>query len=431
MLTIQGGQSGKYCDGLSRRSFLQIGSLAMGGIALPQLLQAEAAAGASAQRQKAIIMVYLPGGPSHTDMYDIKEDAPKEYRGDFSAIDTNVRGIRICEHFPRVARMFDKFVAIRSTVGQFEDHNPFDCMTGRTRQRPMPAGGWPSIGAVMGKLQGGGLHGTPAYIDLNGQAVGPGFLGTPYKAFAPSGEGRTDLSLNGITVDRLEDRKGLLKSFDQMRRDVDNSRKMDGFDAFNQQAFGVMTSTRLLDALDLKKEDPKVLERYKTNGDVVQSFCTARRLVEAGARFVSLAWGGWDTHGNNFGQLKNQLPQLDTGLSALVGDLADRSMLNDVTVVVWGEFGRTPRVNAGAGRDHWPRVMGTLMAGGGMKTGQVVGATDREGGEANDRPVHIQEIFATMYRNIGINVNTVAIPDLNGRPQFLVDGGRQPLAELV
>ncbi len=431
MLTIHTGEKGRFCDGVSRRNFLQIGGLAMGGMALPQLLRAEQAAGSSAQRQKAIIMIYLPGGPSHTDMWDIKEGAPKEYRGDFSAIDTNVRGIRICEHFPRVARMFDKFVAIRSTVGQFEDHSPFDCMTGRTRQRPMPSGGWPSIGAVMSKLQGGGPHGTPAYFDLNGHAVGPGFLGAPYKGFMPSGEGRADLVLNGITAGRLEDRKGLLNRFDQLRRDADNSRKMEGFDTFNQQAFGVITSTRLLDALDLQKEDPKVLARYKTPNDQVNSFCTARRLVEAGARFVTLGWGSWDTHGNNFTHLKGQLPPLDVGLSALVGDLADRSMLNDVTVVVWGEFGRTPRVNGGAGRDHWPRVMGTLLAGGGMKTGQVIGATDREGSDASDRPVHIQEIFATLYRNVGINVNTVTLPDLNGRPQFLVDGSRQPMAELV
>ena len=431
MLRIYGKRS-RFCDGLSRRNFLQVGGLAMGGLALPQLLRAESAAG-SAQRQKAIIMVYLPGGPSHTDMWDIKEQAPKEYRGDFSAIDTNVPGIRICEHFPRVARMFDKFVAVRSTIGQTEVHEPFDCMTGRSRLRPMPSGGWPSIGSVMSKLQGTGKNGAPAYMDLNGHAVGPGFLSTPYKAFAPGGEGRTDLTLNGINADRLEDRKGLLVSLDRMRRDADASRKMEGFDAFNQQAFGVITSTRLVDALDLKKEDPKVLERYKTPGDQVQSFCTARRLVEAGARFVTLSWGGWDTHENNFAHLKNQLPQLDIGLSALVGDLADRGMLNDVTVVVWGEFGRTPRVNSNAnpGRDHWPRVMGTLLAGGGMKTGQIIGATDREGGDASDRPVHIQEIFATMYRNIGIDANETTITDLSGRPQFLVDQGMQPIKELI
>ena len=431
MLKIYGKKS-RFCDGISRRNFLQVGGLAMGGLALPQLLRAEAAAG-SAQRQKAIIMVYLPGGPSHTDMWDIKEQAPKEYRGDFSAINTNVPGIRICEHFPRVARMFDKFVAIRSTTGQFEDHSAFDCMTGRSRQRPMPSGGWPSIGAVMSKLQGTGANGAPAYIGFDGHAVGPGFLSPSYKAFVPSGDGRTDLTLNGIDTNRLENRKGLLASLDTMRRDADNSRKMEGFDAFNQQAFGVITSTKLVDALDLKKEDPKVLERYKTPGDQVQSFCTARRLVEAGARFVTLSWGGWDTHENNFAHLKNQLPQLDVGLSALVGDLADRGMLNDVTVVVWGEFGRTPRVNANAnpGRDHWPRVMGTLMAGGGMKTGQVIGATDREGGDASDRPVHIQEIFATMYRNIGIDVNEATLMDLSGRPQFLVDNGMQPIKELI
>ena len=200
MLKINADQTGTHCDGLSRRNFLQIGSLAMGGMALPQLLRAEAAAGSSAQRQKSVIMIYLPGGPSHTDMWDIKEGAPLEYRGEFNAINTNVVGARICEHFPRLAKMWNHCAAIRSTVGQANDHNSFHLMTGRQRRSPQPSGGWPGMGSVMAKLEGGGLHGTPPYIGFDSRAQGPGFLGTPYKPFSPSGKGRQDLTLNGVTT---------------------------------------------------------------------------------------------------------------------------------------------------------------------------------------------------------------------------------------
>lgn len=434
MLKINADQTGAHCDGLSRRNFLQIGSLVMGGMALPQLLRAEAAAGSSAQRQKSVIMIYLPGGPSHQDMWDIKEGAPLEYRGEFNAINTNVAGARICEHFPRLAKMWNHCVAIRSTVGQPGTHNSFHLMTGRPGPRgPQPSGGWPGIGSVIAKVQGGGPNGTPPFIGFDRRAQGPGFLGTPYKPFSPSGKGRQDLTLNGVTTDRLGDRRALLNSFDGFRRDVDNRKQMVGLDKFNEQAFGVITSNRLLHALDLKKEDPKRLAKYEVPRGYrsVDSFCTARRVVEAGARFVTLSWGGWDTHGSNFITFRKQLPALDIGLSALISDLAEDGRLDDVSIVVWGEFGRTPRVNGRAGRDHWPRVMGTFLAGGGMRTGQIIGATDRTGGEAAARPVHIQEVLATLYHNVGINVARTQLSDLNGRPQFLTDAGRGPIKELI
>ena len=433
MLKIFGNTNGRDCDGQSRRDFLQIGSLAMGGMALPQLLRAEETVGASAQRQKSVIMVYLGGGPSHQDMWDIKEDAPLEYRGEFNAINTNVPGVRICEHFPKLAKMWDKCAAIRSTVGQANDHNSFHCMTGRQRRGPQPSGGWPSIGSVIGKLEGSGPNGTPPNIAMSGRDTGPGFLGTPYKPFSPSGKGKQDLKLNGVTTDRLDDRRLLLGSFDQFRRDVDSKRQMEGLDKFNEQAFGVITSNHLLNALDLKKEDPKRLARYEVPKGYrdVKSFCTARRIVEAGARFVTLSWGGWDSHSKNFVTLRKQLPALDIGLSALISDLAETGRLADTSIVMWGEFGRTPRVNKNAGRDHWSRVMGTFLAGGGMNTGQIIGQTDRTGGEASERPVHIQEILATLYHNVGIDVAKAQLSDLNGRPQYLTDAGRGPMKELI
>ena len=215
---------------------------------------------------------------------------------------------------------------------------------------------------------------------------------------------------------------------------------MEGLDAFNEQAFGVLTSSKLLEALDLQKEDKRVVERYgkgdpKNRDDggpkLMEHFLIARRLVEAGARCVTLAFSRWDHHGDNFGALRQDLPLLDQGLSALVEDLHQRGLDKDVSVVVWGEFGRTPTINKDGGRDHWPRVSCAVLAGGGMKTGQVIGATDRLGGEAVERPVQFGEVFATLYHNLGIDVSKVTIPDLSGRPQYLVEGGCQPMPELV
>jgi hypothetical protein len=215
---------------------------------------------------------------------------------------------------------------------------------------------------------------------------------------------------------------------------------MSGVDAFTEQAFDILTSSRLLKALDLSDEDPKLRERYGKGTDKIQGdaaprlneqFLLARRLVEAGVRVVTLSYSFWDWHGQNFKIAKDNLPDFDQAISALVQDLHDRGMDRDVTVLAWGEFGRSPRINAGGGRDHWPNVSCALLAGGGMKTGQVIGATDRLGGEAADRPVHFQEIFATLYNNLGINPNTTTVPDLTGRPHFLVDGQFQPMKEVV
>ncbi len=439
MLKIWGGKNDGYCDGVSRRSFLQIGGLAMGGMALPQLLRAEDASGIR-NSHKGVIMIYLGGGPSHQDMYDIKEEAPSDYRGEFSAISTSVPGIRLCEHMPRIAANMDKFVAVRSVVGSEGDHSSYQCLTGRQmREKPQPSGGWPELGAILSKSMPTAEKGAPPYISMMGSRSGGGYLGSGYQPFSPSGKGVSDMKLNDITLSRLEDRKGLLGSFDQLRRDADNKGLMAGADKFNQQAFDVITSNRLVDALSSSKADPKDVERYnkvggggreRNNGEMTR-FLTARRLIQAGARCVTLSFGGWDTHERNFTTLRRQLPALDHGVACLVEDLHACGLGDDVSVVVWGEFGRTPKVNKSAGRDHWPRVMGTLLAGGGMKTGQVIGATDRFGGEAANRAVHVEEIFATLYHNCGIDVRSTTLTDLSGRPQYLVTPGRTAMRELV
>ena len=444
MLTIN-GPSARFCDGVSRRNFLRIGALGLGGIALPELFKAEAASGIR-RSQKAIIMIYLPGGPPHQDLFDLKLDAPSEIRGEFKPIRTNVPGIEICEHLPRMAKAADKIAFVRSLVGAEDNHYDYQCLTGRLK-RGEPPGGWPSIGSVVSKLQGATDPAVPPFVGLEPvmqhrpyNASGPGFLGVPHRSFRPAGEGKSDMVLNGVTLDRLNDRKALLASFDGFRRDVDSSGAMEGLDAFNQQAFGVLTSSQLLHALDLEREDKRVVERYgkgdpKPHGDaapmLTEQFLVARRLVEAGVRVVTVAFGFWDYHGRNFENARRDLPLLDRGVTALVQDLHERGLDKDVSVIVWGEFGRTPTINKDAGRDHWPRVSCALLAGGGMKTGQVIGATDRLGGEASERPVHFQEVFATLYHNIGIDVNKATMHDLTGRPQYLVDNNRQPIRELI
>jgi hypothetical protein len=378
-------------------------------------------------------------------MFEIKTEAPLEIRGEFKPIRTKIPGIQICEHLPRMAAMMDKLVPIRSIVGAEGDHFDFQCLTGRP-SRQQPPGGWPTFGSIVSKLQGPTDPSIPPFIGLEPKmqhrpynTAGPGYLGVSHRSFHPEGDGKTDMVLNGVTLDRLADRKALLSSFDQFRRDMDSSGLMEGLDQFNQQAFGMLTSSKLLEALDLGKEDKRVVESYgkgdpKPHGDaapmMMEQFLMARRLVEAGARCVTVAFGFWDYHGSNHKIARQDLPLLDQGVTALVQDLHDRGLDKDVSVIVWGEFGRTPAINKDGGRDHWPKVSCALLAGGGMKTGQVIGATDRLGGEPVDRPVHFGEVFATLYHNLGIDVATTTIPDLTGRPQYLVDGHR-PMRELV
>ncbi len=450
MLAIN-GPGYRLCDGVSRRTFLQIGGLAMGGLSLAEILQAEARAGIR-HSHKAVIMVFLSGGPPHQDMIDLKPDAPVEVRGEFNPIATNVPGIEICEHLPLLAKMADKFVFIRSIVGSEGSHAAFQCMTGRTQQN-QPQGGWPSLGSAVSALQGPVEPSVPPFVGLSppmkhspwsdpGQ---PGFLGVRHAPFRPLAEGRDDMVLGSITLGRLNDRRELLAAFDRFRRQADESAAYAGLDALHEQAFGILTSSKLAEALDLEREDPALRDRYGRGspepagyGDagplLNDYFLMARRLVEAGVRCVTLAYGRWDWHGRPYGttfeNARDHLPMLDQGLTALVQDLYDRGLDRDVSVVVWGEFGRTPRINPDAGRDHWPQVSCALLAGGGMRTGQVIGATNRLGEYARERPVHFQEVFATLYHNLGIDVNAATVSDLNGRPHYLVDHV-QPLPEVI
>jgi len=446
MLKIFGESGSRLCDGVTRRDFLGIGGLALGGLALPQLLRAEQLSGIR-RSHKAVIMIYLVGAPPHQDMFDLKMDAPAEIRGPHRPMRTKVPGIQISEHMPYCAKIMDKLVPIRSMYGSPNgDHDSFICYTGRQALN-QPPGGWPSLGSVLSKLEGPTDPALPPFVGLApkaghppyGSPGHPGFLGAAQSAFRPHGPGMEDLKLNGVTLERLADRKALLAGFDELRRDLDRSGAGEGLDAFNRQAFNILTSSKLMDALDLSREPASVRERYgkgdpKNYGDGAprncEHFLMARRLVEAGARCVTLNFGRWDFHSDNHRELLTHLPLFDQAMSALVEDLHERGMEKDVAVVAWGEFGRTPQINKDGGRDHWPQLGCALLAGGGMKTGQVIGATDRLGGEIVERRVHFGEVFATLYHQLGIDPNRVTLPDLAGRPHYLVDDW-QPMKELI
>jgi hypothetical protein len=410
-------------------------------------LQAEERAGHS-HPHKAIIMIYLTGGPPHQDMVDLKPEAPREIRGEFDPIDTQVPGVQISELMPRVAGMLERFAIVRSLVGAEDRHSSFQCVTGR-RFAQQPLGGWPEIGSVLSRLEGPADPAVPPAVDLSMKMAhlpynlpGPGWLGMAHTPFKPSGEAMDDMVLQGVSVDRLNDRGVLLAQLDAARRRLDGWGASGRVDRFTEQALGILSSSRLVEALDLSREPASVRERYGKDDPQclpysnlgyqahMSKFLAARRLVEAGARCVTIAFADFDWHGANFTNGRKVIPLLDQGLAALVTDLHERGLDQDVSVVVWGEFGRTPQINASAGRDHWPRVNFALLAGGGMRTGQVIGATNRLAEEAVARPVTYGDIFATLYHRLGLDVSATTLPDLNGRPQYLADS-LQPIRELI
>ena len=465
MLTIHGNQHNAFCDGFSRRDFLCAGALGLGGLSLPQILQAESALRSqttqSNKRPKSVVMVYLPGGPTQHETFDPKPESPIEIRGSFNSIATQTPGVRYCELLPKLSAMSEKFSVIRSLVGMANRHESFQCYTGRLGGRPQdsePAGGWPSFGSVTSRVAGPGREGMLPYVDVspamgyppyrnrgihNGFATDswPGFTGSAHTPFTLEGNVKADLVLNGSNRDRLEDRKSLLSAFKNKQDQFEAT----GLDSYQQQAFGLLTSSQLAKALDVESEDAKVRQKYgegqKTDpsfGGAPQSpehFLLARRLVEAGVRCVTVAFGAWDWHAGREGTIeklsKKYLPVFDHTLSVFLDDLEQRGLLDEVMVVVWGEFGRTPRINAKGGRDHWPETQSVLVAGGGIQGGQIIGETDSIGARPAKRPIHVQEVFATMYHKLGIDVNAVKSPDFSGRPRYLVDENRQPVRELL
>jgi hypothetical protein len=460
---------------MKRRSFLQAGTLGVAGLSLVDLLRAESAVGIRSS-QKAIINLHLDGGPPHQDMIDLKTEAPVEIRGEFKPIDTVLPGLQVCELLPRLASIADRFAFIRSLTGGEGLHDAFQCQSGFSAKDLVAVGGRPTLGCVATKLLGKRTDSAPTFVDImQGRpyvrnSARPGFLGPSYQPFRPDisqmfvrelqvsmqdelarngGRQSAEYKLNqALNAGRIDDRMQLLARLDRVRRDLDAGGMMDAMDGFSQQAVNILTSGRLAEALDLSNEDSTTLARYTLEQRVeaptgvvdgtntndaytsVRKFLLARKLIEAGVRCVSLSISDFDTHRNNFDRLRYLLPIVDAGLHALTTDLEERGMLNDVTIVVWGEFGRTPKINVSGGRDHWPGAGMCLLGGGGMRVGQVIGKTDRYGASVVERPVRYADVFATLYRNLGIDVEQTTLTDPSGRPQMLTADGRA-LAELA
>ncbi len=448
MLTFTHGDSRRYCDGLSRRSFLRAGGLALGGLALSDLLRLRAEGAVSPEgRGKSVIMVCLGGGPSHIDTYDMKPSAPSEFRGEFRPIKTRVPGLEICELFPRQAKIADKFSIVRSATWQEPDHQRIEIFTGYPRRERRP-----SFGSYVSRLLPERDTAMPKFVSLKGddgeiaEAEQPLYVGAQHRAFVPAAGGLKSLDVTRqVDLSRLKGRKDLLNTLDTLRRDVDASGEMGAFDSFSGQALDMLTSGRARRAFDLSDEKPEVLDRYRAGGTQFQyhrspafwdweAFVRARRLVEAGVPFVSLQVGVWDHHcgeglGSIFEGYRTQLPLYDLCISALISDLHERGLHKDVCVVVWGEFGRTPRLNKFGGRDHWPGAGSVLFSGGGLKMGQAVGETSANGEYPVTRAYTPQNILSTLYHVLGIDPSTT-IPDLGGRPQYVLDD-RDPVKELI
>ncbi|HYH64094.1 MAG TPA: DUF1501 domain-containing protein [Urbifossiella sp.] len=433
----------------NRRDALAIGAFG-GAFTLADQLRASPE---SRSPNKAAIHIVLAGGPPHLDMYDMKPDAPAEVRGEFRPIATTVPGVRICELMPRQARMWDKFAAIRSVVPR-AGHDDAEISTGYTETVARNESR-PSFGSVMSKVLGPGRPGVPPHVSTRPRlwtgnpafdfGNEPGFLGPGHRAFTPDGPGtclayeaglaQNRVSLKpprGVTLDSMQDRRTLLGTFDTMRRDLDASGRLAGMDAVTARAFEIMTSSGLRNALDLSKESPATRDRYGRNFlydfpnrkkyevNYGAQALAARRLIEAGAGCVTIGFNNWDTHEGNFRHLRRQLPYLDSAVSSLVEDLDDRGLLDDVAIVMWGEFGRTPVVNKDAGRDHWGPVMSAVVAGGGFRTGQAIGRTDARGERPTTRPYRVSHVLATLYRAVGIDPS-MTLQEPGGRPVPLLD----------
>jgi hypothetical protein len=448
MLNVAMNDRHRYCDGLSRRSFLKAGVLGAAGLTLPDALRwrASAADQGRGTRDTAVILIWLDGGPTHMDMYDLKPEAPAEYRGSLKPIRTNVPGIDICEYMPEQAKVMDKLAVVRSLNHTTGDHfaGAHWMLTGyfgstAANLDPM----YPSAGSITAKVRGPNRPGLPAYVAVPiAASIGlvPGYnsaayLGTSYNPFQTGGDPNNpnfsvrNLRLpGGLTLSELEDRKRLLGSFDTLRRDIDRSGTLDSLDKFQREAYELISGPAARRAFDIGSEDPRLRDRYGRH-NWGQSCLLARRLVEASVTFVTVHMGGWDHHAAIAPAMKNVLPIVDRAVAALVRDLSERGLYEKVAICMCGEFGRTPRINPQAGRDHWGEAGFVLMGGGGLKTGQVVGSTTAKGEHPKDRPVGPADMWATLYHVLGIDT-TQSFTDRSGRPHPILNGG-EPIAELV
>jgi hypothetical protein len=452
-----GTRSSRYCDGVSRRSFLQLGVAGMATAGLSRILEAKAAS-AGPQKDTSVILLWLDGGPGHMDMYDMKPEAPPEYRGIWSPIPTNVPGFDVTELFPLQAKIADKFSIVRSLHHNSGDHftGGHWMLTGRGAGVSGAAntGKYPFFGGIAAKVAGPRQHGMPANVAIpRAMSIGlrPGYFGgnylgvdaNPFETEGDPNAAKFEVKnvnlLNTLTLDRLEDRRNLTRQFDRLRRDVDESGALDSIDRFEQQAYEMVAGERARKAFDIGSEDPALRDRYGRN-NWGQSTLLARRLVEAGSTFVTCHFGGWDHHWNLQSGMDRYLPQVDQLVHALFTDLAERGLYEKVLVVLCGEFSRTPRMNDGGnggppgsmgtpGRDHWGNSMFCLLGGGGVKGGQIVGSTNRLGEAPKDRPLRPGDIHHTIYKVLGVDPHLHFL-DRSGRPVPAIDHGA-PIEELL
>lgn len=462
MLHFSSGHRFKNCSGVTRRGFLSAGSLGIAGLSLPDVLAAEAVLGRGPSR-KSVILIHLDGGPPQMDLIDPKPDAPLELRSPFAPINTAVPGLQLTELMPHCAKIADRLVLLRALVGSDGKHHAFQCQSGYKESDLQAIGGRPAMGCVVNHLLGKAEDEVPNFVDLmQGRplvrdSARPGFLGPSAKPFRPDLSDRwkreleegmkgelarrgdnhkTEMKMiDEIPISRLDDRLQLLKNIDQFNRLTDSSGAMAAMDDFTQQAYRILTSGAFASAMNIDLEDPQVISRYtpemKLTGkqsftsegpDSILKFLLARRLVEAGVRVVSLSLSDFDTHSDNNSRMQHLGPLFDFGLAALITDLELRGLLDDVTVLAWGEFGRTAKVNSNGGRDHWPNLSMGVIAGGGITGGMALGASDRLGAEVTERPISFADVIATLYHHLGLDAQAM-ISDRTGRPHMLVDQG--------
>jgi hypothetical protein len=435
MLNLWSNRRRTDCAGESRRDFLKAGVLGMGGLALSDLLRLRAQASAAGQptRNTSVVWLWLGGGPTHIETFDPKMSAPAEFRSVVGALHTNVPGIELGGVFPRMARVADKMAFVRSFHHTNSGHGggthwvmtgydfpPADNGMGQNK---------PAMGAILARHRGSNnpATGLPTYVRLGGTlGDGPAWLGSAYSPFDVAGNARNNMDLR-TTLDNLGQRRTLLRSFDTLNREVDRTGLMQGLDAFEVQAFDLLMS-RAREVFDVTREDPRTLDMYGNNS-LARQMLMARRLCEAGVGFVTLHFGGWDMHGQIEQGMRNLGPQVDRAVTAFVQDVAQRGLDNDILLVITGEFGRTPRVNGSAGRDHWAPLSTLALAGGGLRMGQVVGESNSKAEVPKSAAITPQDLMATVFHVLGIP-RDLSYNDPTGRPTPMINGGR-PIAELV
>ena len=439
MMRLVGNEQATFCDGQTRRSFLSAGFLGLGGLALPQLLQAREEAGSTAKKT-SVIYIELTGGPTHIETYDPKPEAPLEYRGPLGVVKTKLPGVYFSELMAEQAKVADKLAIIRSMHHSSSSHDTSSHLTQTGHYKIGRKGGknsFPAIASTTARLKGANGPGVPPYVSIgramrNGRAA---FLGNAYDPFIAGGDpnkanfkvSNLDL-LPELKLQRVNDRKGLLDALDENRRLVDTTRTAESIGKFNGQAFDLLTGDGARKAFNIGAENTRTRERYGRN-TTGQSMLLARRLVEAGVSYVTVTVGSWDDHSKIADRMKSKGPAYDQGLAALIGDLHERGLNRDVLVVAMGEFGRTPRINKTAGRDHWGRLMSVLMAGGNFRMGQIIGSSNAKGEVPVDNPYRPENVIATMYQHLGINSGET-VNDLTGRPRYLLEN-RRVIKELI